>query len=105
MDPNLRHMNKVTDQLPGYMKNNLKKMPENKGYIHRGVWFFGKRRKDNNKMQLMFEKINNDTLHIHKITDKFHIISEKNQRTNKVKQISKEKRVQLFKGIDFKYDV
>lgn len=92
-------MSKVSQQLPHYMRRNLKNMPNNKGYIHRGVWFYGEERTNNYNIRLMFEKIDNNTLRIHKITDKYITISEKNQRTKKVVIISKEKRVPIFQSI------
>lgn len=99
MDGNLRHMNKTTQQLPNYIKRNLMNMPNNKGYIHKGVWFLGYQHTNNYKVRLMFEKVDNNTLRIHKITQKFWIVSEKDQRTKKVVIISKEKRDPIFESI------
>lgn len=37
----LKYFTRVCNELPDYMRNNLAGMPCNKGYIWRGVWFFG----------------------------------------------------------------
>ena len=34
-------MMKIDMEMPQYMKDTLDKMPSNKGYIYRGVWYFG----------------------------------------------------------------
>ena len=36
-----KYFNNVCDSLPDYMKKNLPEMPNNKGYIWRGVYFYG----------------------------------------------------------------
>ena len=34
-------MIKIDQEMPPYMKENLRRMPSNRGYIYRGVWYFG----------------------------------------------------------------
>ena len=47
---------KAVDTLPSYMTDNLKTMPNNKGYLWRGVQFMGKRNPIINEPLIMFEK-------------------------------------------------
>ena len=96
-DPNLYHMNNATRNLPQYMKRNLKKMPNNKGYIYKGVYFYGaKSPNKRDSSNLMFEQVDKNTLRIIKTTEKNIIISEKNQRTNKTTIIYEEKRIPIY---------
>ena len=100
MNSNLNHMNRVTNKMPSYIRRNLKNMPENKGYIIDGVYFYGHKPRTTSKIQLMFEKIDNDILRIHKTTDKYEILSEKNNKTGKVTILKKERRRKtIFKDI------
>lgn len=94
------YMDRVTSQLPRYMKKNLKEMPNNKGYIFKNVWFYGELPRQR-KEQIMFEK-RGDILRIHKITEKQIIISEKDQKTGKTRVISKEKRIPMFQSFTLK---
>ena len=71
------HYNKVIVSLPEYINNNLKTMPNNKGYIWRGVYFFGFLPKENNNnVTILFEK-RRDLLIIHEIDDISHKIYNK----------------------------
>jgi hypothetical protein len=47
---------KAVDTLPSYMTDNLKTMPNNKGYLWRGVQFLGKRNPIINEPLIVFEK-------------------------------------------------
>jgi hypothetical protein len=55
--------------IPDYIKNNLKEMPSNKGYIWKGIHCYGKLPKEVGEPQIMFEKYNG-TLKILEIYDK-----------------------------------
>jgi len=61
-DMNYYH-NRMLDidrQMPDYMKNALNNMPQNKGYIFRGVWYFGHiplRHINEEKLLTMFETV------------------------------------------------
>jgi hypothetical protein len=46
----------MNTELPPYMKDNLKRMTNDKGYIYRGIWFFGEKIVKNNVLT-MFENI------------------------------------------------
>lgn len=55
---------KACETLPGYMKRNLKNMPNNKGYIWRNVQFFGDKPKAPSDETVLFEK-KSGTMFIH----------------------------------------
>jgi hypothetical protein len=62
-----RYFNKVIDTLPSYMQRNLSQMPNNKGYIWRGIWFLGELRARKGP-HVMFEKKKGKILVIHEYT-------------------------------------
>jgi chromosome segregation ATPase len=55
-DRGMYHLERATDTLPNYIKNNLNEMPSNKGYIWKNVWFFGNKDPEINQPIVMFEK-------------------------------------------------
>lgn len=55
--------------IPDYIKNNLKEMPCNKGYIWKGIYCYGQLRKEIGEPQIMFEK-QNGILKILEVYDK-----------------------------------
>lgn len=63
--------NKIVYSLPNYMRQNLKDMPNNKGYIWRGCWFMGDKKPESNTL-IMFEKQKGGILIIHEIDDYNH---------------------------------
>jgi len=78
------HYNKVIDSLPEYINNNLKTMPNNKGYIWRGVYFFGLLPKENNSnVTILFEK-RKDLLVIHEIDGISHKIYNKRGKDRRI---------------------
>lgn len=64
----LKYFRKVSDQLPEYMKKSLSEMPNNKGYIWRGIHFYGDLPSEQNHTYVMFEK-QRGILVIHEYTD------------------------------------
>ena len=66
-DYGYRYFAKVCNELPPYMSKNLAEMPNNKGYIWRGVNFYGDL-KDEPGPRFMFEK-KGISLMIHEYTD------------------------------------
>jgi hypothetical protein len=62
-----RHYCKTDETLPDYIRNNLKAMPCNKGYIHKGVYFYGYLPREPGNMTTMLEK-NYNILTIHEWT-------------------------------------
>ena len=62
--------------LPQYIRTNLEEMPNNKGYIWRGVQFFGKKLPEYGEQTILFEK-KRGKLIIHKSSDTSWEIFEK----------------------------
>jgi hypothetical protein len=62
------YYNKVVDALPPYISNNLSEMPNNKGYIWRGINFYGYLPEQEGP-NVMFEKQKGGILIIHEYTD------------------------------------
>lgn len=55
---------RAIESLPDYYQTNLKDMPNNKGYIWRGMWFLGEKAPERNQPLILFEK-NRGVMHIH----------------------------------------
>lgn len=53
--------------LPEYIKNNLDRMPNNKGYIWKGIWYFGHQPEEDSGILIMFEKQGNGDMLVHEI--------------------------------------
>ena len=64
-----KYFNKVCDTLPEYMQRNLAEMPNNKGYIWRGVHFYGDLPECPGP-RVMFEKKRGGILVIHEYTER-----------------------------------
>jgi hypothetical protein len=61
---------KASNELPNYMKENLKTMPNNKGYIWKGISFYGALPKEKNQPRVLFEKKKDNVMMIYETTDK-----------------------------------
>jgi hypothetical protein len=83
---------KAVETLPDYIKENLKTMPSNKGYIWRGCWYFGMKNAEKNQPCVMFEKLRGGILRIHEITNE-HKIYEKNGKEQRKLISSKIRRI------------
>ena len=70
------------NKIPDYMKQNLRDMPMNKGYIWKNILFFGELPKESNTL-ILFEKCKNNILKIHEISYDRHLIYEKNAKNQK----------------------
>lgn len=84
MNYSLRYMNKVHETLPSFMKRNLSEMTNNKGYIWRGVCYYGELREKIYEPRVMFEKKAGDILIIHEYTDTEYKIFEKHGKDKKI---------------------
>lgn len=71
-----KYFNKVCDTLPDYMQRNLAGMPNNKGYIWRGVHFYGYL-PESPGPRVMFEKKRGGVLVIHESNEKEYKVYEK----------------------------
>jgi hypothetical protein len=85
---------RAIDSFPDYMTKNLENMPENKGYIWKGCWFFGlqpvgyndKRRRNNYNREeplIMFEKLRNGATYIHEINKTSHVVYTRDKQGNR----------------------
>ena len=81
--------------LPNYMRKNLKVMANNKGYIWRGVYFFGEQEAEKESAIVMFEK-NKGVLKITEI-NKDNVKKYEKVGRNRKKLISIKKRRQIKK--------
>lgn len=60
-----RYFRKIVDSIPDYMKKKLSEMPNNKGYIWRGIFLYGELEDDNSNTNVLFEKVKGNILYIH----------------------------------------
>lgn len=74
---------KNCDSLPQWIRDKLKDMPSNKGYIWRDLWFFGEKHVPFTKNCTMFESLKGVTV-IHEIDAEYHRVYEKYGKANKV---------------------
>lgn len=81
------------DSLPDYMKANLKEMPNNKGYIWKGIRFYGLLPPESDTI-ILFEKCRNNILKIYEVTKDTVTLFEKVGKNQK-KMISKTERKKL----------
>ena len=89
-----KYFNRVTSELPPYMKKNLSEMPNNKGYIWRGIHFYGDLPEQRGP-RVMFEKQRGGILVIHEYTNREYRRYEKQGKNRKVlvhKQIKRAKK-------------
>ena len=91
-----KYFNSVIDTLPSYMKRNLSEMPNNKGYIWRGVHFYGELREQRGP-RVIFEKKRGGILVIHEYTDKEYRRYEKRGQDRKQLTHQKLKRIKHTK--------
>lgn len=90
----------IVDTIPDYIVEKLKNMPNNKGYIWRGVRFYGHLPSENDEEELLFEKINNK-LYIHKITKDHHNIMMKENKKSNSKLVESYERNKHFRKYIF----
>lgn len=86
------------EKLPEYIRANLQKMPNNKGYIFKGIWYFGLLPTENNEILIMFERpMGADKQLIHEIhKNKCHKIYQKNPNGGQNILLSEKKLVPRF---------
>lgn len=79
------------DTLPKYIKKNLSDMPNNKGYIYKGTWFYGLKKPETKQPNVMFEKLRNGILRIHETSDTEYKVYEKSGKDMKQLVIHKKR--------------
>jgi hypothetical protein len=87
-----RRYYKNCDSLPQWIRDKLKDMPCNKGYIWRDLWFFGEKYAPFTKNCTMLENLKGGITIIHEIDADYHKIYEKVGRNNNKTLIEKIKR-------------
>lgn len=88
---------RVSEELPAYMERNLKEMPNNKGYIFKGIYFYGLLPSEGSNKITMFENKSRDVLLIHEWTPTHYTVFEKNKNMPK-RLISKEPRKKIYQN-------
>ena len=77
----------IQETLPPYIRDNLKTMPYNKGYVFRGVWYFGTKplgRHDNPNLLTMIDR-QGGNLYIHEYKKgEYHKVFEKKNKEAQV---------------------
>ena len=98
-----KYFYRVIDELPEYMKNNLKKMANNKGYIWRGIVFYGELPCDNDN-NVLFEKVKGNLLIIHEYSPTCYTKYEKYGKNKKqfISQVARNKKNINFTLLDYK---
>lgn len=74
---------KNCDSLPQWIRDKLKDLPSNKGYIWRDLWFFGEKHVPFTKNCTMFENLKGGITIIHEIDAEYHKVYEKVGRNQK----------------------
>jgi hypothetical protein len=83
----LEYYNSIDRKLPKYMRRNLKEMPNNKGYIHNDVRYYGETPSKPKDSIVLFEKKKNELI-IHEWNHKYYMVHSKSGK-EKRKTISK----------------
>jgi hypothetical protein len=83
VDYALQHFYKSCDSIPDYMIKSLANMPNNKGFIWKGIYCYGELPLEKNKPTIITENIRNGVKKIYEITDKEITIYEKKGQNKK----------------------
>jgi hypothetical protein len=83
----------VNDNIPDYMIKKIKNTPNNKGYIWKGVWFFGELPEEKGKPIVFFDKQRDGTLAIHEFSDRNYKIWHKKENQHKTLYMNKIRRL------------
>lgn len=76
MNRSFNYYQKCVDSIPDYMIDNLKNMPNNKGYIWRDMYCYGDLPVEKNQPITLFEK-QRDLMVIHEWSSKYYTVSHK----------------------------
>ena len=75
---------KIVDTIPEYISKNLNDMPNNKGYLWRGIECYGKKNQDQGGSTILFEKKKGGLLVIHDRTPTEYKIFHKNGKDKRI---------------------
>lgn len=92
-----KYFEKQSNSIPPYLLDKLKYMPENKGYVCRGIWFYGRLPYDYSEGEktTMFERRNKDVQWIHEFTPTEYRLYERTGK-NKDVLIKRKRRRNIF---------
>ena len=90
---------RIVDTIPEYISNNLEEMPNNKGYMWRGISCYGKTDDNNSKSTILFERQRGGLLIIHERTPTDYKIFHKKGKDKKT-LYSSEKIRHIPHGLD-----
>lgn len=77
----------ICGTIPNHIEDNLKSMPNNKGYIWRGVWLFGKLPEDKSNQMTMFEKKSGVLyIHVYKKGGEYNLFEKQNNYKKLISQ-------------------
>lgn len=79
---------RTSDKLPNYMKNNLKNMPNNKGYFWRDIAFYGEKPPEKNNPTVLFQRERDGSMIIHEWTPSHYNKYYKKTKASRKKLIS-----------------
>lgn len=73
----------VKNTIPEYMIKKIKNTPNNKGYIWKGIWFFGELPEEKGKPIVFFDKQRDGTLIIHEFSERNYKIWHKKENQDR----------------------
>ena len=83
MDKALDFYIRDINALPEFMRKKLKKMPNNKGYIWKGIYFYGEMDEEPNQPTVLFEKRRNNLMVIHEWVGEHYKVWHKDGKARK----------------------
>ncbi len=96
LDKEFNKFNKFYNSVPNYILRNLKEMPNNKGYLWKGIWCLGELPPEKGEPNIIFEKLQeSNILRIYEIDNNFTSIYEKLNKDKK-KLVSKTHRTDFL---------
>ncbi len=70
---------KISDSVPSYIVKNLEKMPNNRGYIWKGIHCYGELKEDHPRDVILFEKLRDNVTKIHEWNETEYLIYTKDR--------------------------
>lgn len=83
-DRSYRYFLKTCGSIPDYMRKNLADMPNNKGYIWKGIYCYGERLSERGKPTVLFEKQRGGVLRINEWSNTEYKIYDKEGKNRKI---------------------
>ena len=93
MERSYQHFLRTTDSIPSYILRNLEEMPNNKGYIWKGVLCFGELPEEKHRPLTLFERHKGGLLIIHEWTPTEYKVFHKKDKDKKVLQSTQTRRI------------